>query len=963
MPGAFDPYHRWLGIPPEDQPTTCYRLLGLKDFENDPDVIESAADRQMTHLRSFQTGEHGALSQELLNEVAKAKIQLLKAREKAAYDARLRQELEAKKAPMARAIPLPGTPASPADEESGIPTRLLIALGSVVAGLVVILVLVIWLVSASTDLPEEAEGPAGDSPLPTSHRQAPPVEPSTTGPSTRPTDLGTVPSNPVDPAPPIANVPSVLPYEEPGEPTPLEEAPPIVGTNASVGTNAPVGPTDPVPEPPQEPVDSRHAVPAVDVQQTILAQLDELYDLAKKRSPAEALELSAALHALAAECDDPNERFVLLRKSMELAGEEGKNAVRMCRLIDAMAKDFRLDLVVAKQYVLSKFADRADDAEEIASLLESSRTFIDSAVGQQRFDAALEVATATCRACQRPQGRDYRKETYDRRREVERLQEEYQRVEEMLARVQADPSDAEANLHLGRLYCFARNDWQQGLPYLARGSDAELAALAGRELDSPPRATAEQLELADAWWDLAEKRGADEQKSLRLRAGIWYRQAQPQVAGILEKVKLEKRLEEIGPIPSAVVEPEKPRVSRSDEPVIGPVIGPIIGPVDQPPSSPAPDPPSQPLALNRWVDVIPAIDIARDKMAGDWSRRGDTLVLDGLHYGAARLQLPLRVTGSYDLEVQFTRHAGNENITIVLPVGRRACRLSMNAWEGEASGLEEIDGKSARDNSTVVRPGTLTNGKLYRVLCRVREDGENATIAIFHDGKEFTSWTGKLASLSTGKYLTWPNQDQPGFYTKLGDVTYHRVRFCLVGGTASWIEPSLPAKLPTRTGQPVNLAQSARVIASSYTTPDFYFNRAVDGKIAAPGSGKGRGIGWAATEKDAQDEVVFRFYWERPVYVEEIVYIGRTSLDGNEVFKDFQIYRDSETEAIGGGTFEMSPLAQHIKLPQPTRFERLTIKFLNSYGGKNPGADEILVFDRKLTDPGKQLPLFLTTLF
>ena len=53
---AFDPYHKWLGIPPSEQPANHYRLLGVCDFEDDADVIDSAADRQMAHVRSFQSG-------------------------------------------------------------------------------------------------------------------------------------------------------------------------------------------------------------------------------------------------------------------------------------------------------------------------------------------------------------------------------------------------------------------------------------------------------------------------------------------------------------------------------------------------------------------------------------------------------------------------------------------------------------------------------------------------------------------------------------------------------------------------------------------------------------------------------------------------------------------------------------------------------------------------------------------
>lgn len=92
----FDPYYTWLGIPPEESAgggPNCYRLLGLVLFESNPDVIENAADRQMMHLRSFQTGIHAADSQRLLNEIASARIRLLDPAQKTAYDAELRKSL------------------------------------------------------------------------------------------------------------------------------------------------------------------------------------------------------------------------------------------------------------------------------------------------------------------------------------------------------------------------------------------------------------------------------------------------------------------------------------------------------------------------------------------------------------------------------------------------------------------------------------------------------------------------------------------------------------------------------------------------------------------------------------------------------------------------------------------------------------------------------------------------------
>jgi hypothetical protein len=89
----FDPYYTWLGIPPEDQPPHCYRLLGLALFEANPQVIENAADRQMMHLRSFQGGARSADSQRLLNEVASARVRLLDPAQRVAYDEQLRLTL------------------------------------------------------------------------------------------------------------------------------------------------------------------------------------------------------------------------------------------------------------------------------------------------------------------------------------------------------------------------------------------------------------------------------------------------------------------------------------------------------------------------------------------------------------------------------------------------------------------------------------------------------------------------------------------------------------------------------------------------------------------------------------------------------------------------------------------------------------------------------------------------------
>jgi hypothetical protein len=98
MSDDFDPYYQWLGVSPKYQPPTHYRLLGLELFESNRDVISTAADQRMAHVRSFQSGPRGALSQKILNELSAARLCLLNPQAKRDYDAELRARLATERA-------------------------------------------------------------------------------------------------------------------------------------------------------------------------------------------------------------------------------------------------------------------------------------------------------------------------------------------------------------------------------------------------------------------------------------------------------------------------------------------------------------------------------------------------------------------------------------------------------------------------------------------------------------------------------------------------------------------------------------------------------------------------------------------------------------------------------------------------------------------------------------------------
>ena len=115
MTEQFDPYYKWLGIPPKDQPPNHYRLLGIEAFESDRDVIEAAANRLMSYLHEIAAGDEVDYSQQILNEVSAARVCLLDRRQKSVYDVGLKkkQKSAAANTPRPAAAPAAKPPVSP----------------------------------------------------------------------------------------------------------------------------------------------------------------------------------------------------------------------------------------------------------------------------------------------------------------------------------------------------------------------------------------------------------------------------------------------------------------------------------------------------------------------------------------------------------------------------------------------------------------------------------------------------------------------------------------------------------------------------------------------------------------------------------------------------------------------------------------------------------------------------------
>lgn len=590
----FDPYHKWLGIPPTERPVNHYRLLGLALFEDDIDVIAHAADRQMAHLKSFSAGPHASTSQQLLNVLATARLCLLNAEAKTAYDQQLRKTLSPV-APATASQPVESIPQTPSIKVRTSPqttkprkghrknvwvlTRLLNLAILIVIPAAVAYVLMVKLIPKSDFLgifdppvamvakdPAEPAQPTPKQPAKLSAAQRKPaVVPVPTNPSRTTITTVKAPNRTAQPIkqeqvteppaptssdqdlPPITSVTTnpLITLELPGTP----------GNRISKTIQAPPGQPNPgLPSSGNsQPPDPRHAVPD-EKQQEASPSLDPIYQTKlnlTRQQPAP--ERQAMLKILAEEVyaahrieADPSTRFLLLEKAIQIATESGDPTLTT-EIIDDMARQFKVDDLLLRATAVKAWAEqiskkyRGPEAQQMrGQLLPLILPLAKRAENEHRYVGANKLYELASKQAigNRERQRELKKLAGQARSKAKRHDAIMQLTKE-LEIPGVDHSDQ--LLELGRYWCFERGDWNQGLRYFAASSPKEISAIAQLDLES--QANLKDLEaVGDRWWDLAPPPGFLKYKNnLKARAVYWYELAMEDKQG-LAKNRLEQKI-------------------------------------------------------------------------------------------------------------------------------------------------------------------------------------------------------------------------------------------------------------------------------------------------------------------------------------------------------------------------------------------------------------------------------------
>lgn len=605
MAKRFAPYQAWLGIVSGGRPADHYQLLGLRPFESDPQTITATAEAQMSRVKPYLEGEHAEAAQRVIEEILAARNCLLRPESKARYDGQLlvRHHAEREKAGQGPQLDVTaGQSQSVAvirgedGEASSFSSRARrqsrpfwrsqfaqIAVGGV-AGILVAVPLIVLLHSRG-----DRGGSAADAmPPPPSTANSKRIESAkivsdasvpADSPDLRREEASGESSPPEDV--PLSGDPAAQGGENAGAAEPVlvsdgrrsseEDAMAAAGETAShvPATAAGPRPADSASESPEPKGEqSKPKVEAAKLSVPVQAEQDQaelrirklLHDeIVSATTSEQLLGLARKLIELAAEAEgDPTLRYVLLRTAEEQAIAACETSVAL-EAIDKMASDYDIDVWARKAEVPARVIAAVRRARGPVpsgeAIVEAAIALANQALREDRYPVARQIAETLLTAARRAKNAVLARQLLKWEEEIDRFEKDFAKVQTAQAVVAGDPSDAEANLTVGRWHGFVKGDWGEALPLLAKGSNADLAAIARQELAEPTEPNA-KAELGRAWWQQCLEQTGRERSMAARHAVLWYDRALTKLTGVAELEAAKGRLEAL----STVADPDAPDV-------------------------------------------------------------------------------------------------------------------------------------------------------------------------------------------------------------------------------------------------------------------------------------------------------------------------------------------------------------------------------------------------------------------
>jgi hypothetical protein len=237
-------------------------------------------------------------------------------------------------------------------------------------------------------------------------------------------------------------------------------------------------------------------------------------------------------------------RYVLLKAAREVAAKAGdiSAALDAC---DKLGVEFRVDLLSMKLKVLEQVVGNVQNESELDPLLENGLKLGDESLRLDDFNSAKTAYQIAMSAAKRKRNPSAEKQVTLRETRMRDTKLAYMRITDHVHTLVRSPNDPAANAAVGKYFALLKQDWERGLPMLARGADAKLKTVAVADLAAPAEADA-KVAVGDQWWEISENAGVpSEKEGAKVRALYWYELAQPQLGASLQKIRVERRIADV----------------------------------------------------------------------------------------------------------------------------------------------------------------------------------------------------------------------------------------------------------------------------------------------------------------------------------------------------------------------------------------------------------------------------------
>jgi len=232
-------------------------------------------------------------------------------------------------------------------------------------------------------------------------------------------------------------------------------------------------------------------------------------------------------------------QYVLLEESAT-AASEGHDVVLAGSALDEITSVFQGNVVDKREAALRKCSEEVKTTKEFELVAEYWIKLFDEAIENDRIEAAGRYVSEAGRAATRSQNTQLQLFVRNGSRVFEEIKRAFENAQANRETFLANPTDHVAAAGWGEYLCIYKNEWEEGLPLLARGEN-DYAIAAKGDTGSSTNAT-EELAVGDQWYKL----GADEkrkvpQRFLMDRAASWYEKSAKKLTGF-NKAKVGRKL-------------------------------------------------------------------------------------------------------------------------------------------------------------------------------------------------------------------------------------------------------------------------------------------------------------------------------------------------------------------------------------------------------------------------------------